>query len=46
MNHAITARQPAARASLRAVYQTLGYEVIPHKQAEETVLAHIPRRCG
>lgn len=43
MNRAITARQPEARACLRAVYQTLGYEVIPFTKTEEAVLAHVPR---
>jgi methylenetetrahydrofolate reductase (NADPH) len=43
VNRAVTARQPEARASLRAVYQTLGYEVIPFRKTEEAVLAHVPR---
>lgn len=44
MNRAITARQPATRAALGAVYQSLGYEVIPFKKTQEAVLAHVPRK--
>ncbi|RBY82424.1 5,10-methylenetetrahydrofolate reductase [Geodermatophilus sp. TF02-6] len=43
MNRAITVREPAARASLKKVFATLGYEVIPFKKTEEAVLAHVPK---
>jgi methylenetetrahydrofolate reductase (NADPH) len=40
---AINAREPAARASLTKVFQTLGYEVIPFKKTEQAVLDCIPK---
>jgi methylenetetrahydrofolate reductase (NADPH) len=42
VNRDITIREPAARASLRPVFQTVGYEVIPFKGTQEAVLQHVP----
>jgi methylenetetrahydrofolate reductase (NADPH) len=43
VNRAITVREPAARASLRQVFDSLGYEVIPFKKTEQAVLESVPR---
>ncbi|TQN43803.1 methylenetetrahydrofolate reductase (NADPH) [Blastococcus colisei] len=43
MNRAITVREPAARASLKKAFETLGYEVIPFKKTEQAVLQHVPK---
>ncbi len=43
MDRAITHRDPAARASLRRAFDTLGYEVIPFKKTEAAVLEHVPK---
>jgi methylenetetrahydrofolate reductase (NADPH) len=40
---AINVREPAARASLKKVFQTMGYEVIPFKKTEQAVLDSVPR---
>ncbi|GAA3387958.1 methylenetetrahydrofolate reductase [Cryptosporangium minutisporangium] len=43
MDRTIADRGPAARASLRRAFETLGFEVIPFKRTEEAVLAHVPK---
>jgi methylenetetrahydrofolate reductase (NADPH) len=40
---AISVREPAERASLRGIFATLGYEVIPFKKTEESVLQCVPK---
>lgn len=42
MIHALTARPHSARASLKQAVSNLGYEVIPFKRTEESVLRHVP----
>lgn len=42
MIRAISVREPAERASLRGIFSTLGYEVIPFKKTEESVLSCVP----
>lgn len=43
MNRSFTGREPANRASLRECLEGLAYEVIPFKNTEAAVLAHVPR---
>jgi methylenetetrahydrofolate reductase (NADPH) len=43
VNRPLTVREPAARASLRQVFGSLGYEVIPFKKTEQAVLDAVPR---
>ena len=43
MIRAISVREPAERASLRGIFSTLGYEVIPFKKTEESILQCVPR---
>lgn len=43
MIRAITVREPAARASMKKVFLTMGYEVIPFKKTEQTVLSCVPK---
>lgn len=43
MIRAINVREPAARASMKKVFQTLGYEVIPFKKTEQAVLSCVPK---
>lgn len=43
MNRSITVRDPAVRASVRRAFETLGYEVIPFKSTEETVVQYVPK---
>jgi methylenetetrahydrofolate reductase (NADPH) len=40
---AINVREPAARASLKKVFGTMGYEVIPFKKTEQAVLDCVPK---
>jgi methylenetetrahydrofolate reductase (NADPH) len=40
---AINVREPAARTSLKKVFQTMGYEVIPFKKTEQAVLSCVPK---
>jgi methylenetetrahydrofolate reductase (NADPH) len=40
---AISVREPAERASLRGIFSTLGYEVIPFKKTEESILQCVPK---
>lgn len=42
MIRAITVREPETRASMKRVFETLGYEVIPFKKTEQTVLHCVP----
>ena len=42
MIRAISVREPAERASLRGIFSNLGYEVIPFKKTEESVLSCVP----
>jgi methylenetetrahydrofolate reductase (NADPH) len=42
MARAITVRDESARMSLKRAFETLSYEVIPLKSAEDGVLAHVP----
>lgn len=43
MIRAITVREPGARASMKKVFQTMGYEVIPFKKTEQAVLSCVPK---
>ncbi|MQA34392.1 methylenetetrahydrofolate reductase [Modestobacter roseus] len=43
MSRALSVRDPVFRASLKQVFQAMGYEVIPFKKTEESVLANVPR---
>ena len=43
MIRAINVREPAARASLKKVFRTMGYEVIPFKKTEQAVLDCVPK---
>jgi methylenetetrahydrofolate reductase (NADPH) len=40
---AITVREPSTRASMKKVFQTMGYEVIPFKKTEQAVLSCVPK---
>jgi methylenetetrahydrofolate reductase (NADPH) len=40
---AVTVREPATRASMKKVFQTMGYEVIPFKKTEQAVLSCVPK---
>ena len=43
MIRAISVREPGTRASLKKVFSTMGYEVIPFKKTEQAVLDCVPK---
>jgi methylenetetrahydrofolate reductase (NADPH) len=43
MAKTLTVRDPASRTTLKRVFTTFGYEVIPFKKTEESVLTHVPK---
>ena len=43
MIRAINVREPGTRASLKKVFSTMGYEVIPFKKTEQAVLDCVPK---
>lgn len=43
MNRPINVRDPLVRASVRRAFETLGFEVIPFKGTEETVVKCVPK---